>query len=76
LLLAFLVSTKLRAGGSRHAFGPRQLPSKPSRPLTLIIALRWEFDGDGQPTEGWVLDEGPRQAMGLALSNDWAHGYC
>jgi len=32
LLLAVLVSTKLRAGGSRHAFGPRQLPSKPCRP--------------------------------------------
>ena len=33
MLLAVLVSTKLRAGGSRHAFGPRQLPSKPCRPL-------------------------------------------
>src|SRR5690348_13903166 len=25
-------STRLRAGGARHAFGPRQLPSKPCRP--------------------------------------------
>ena len=35
--LAVLVSIQLRAGGPRHASGTRQLPSKPCRPLKLII---------------------------------------
>jgi len=42
LLLAVLVSTRLRAGGSRHAFGPRQLPSKPCRPLASILSRLYE----------------------------------
>src|SRR5258708_6257105 len=33
LLLAVLVSSRLRVVGPRHASGTRQLPSKPGRPL-------------------------------------------
>jgi len=45
--LAFLVSTKLRAGGSRHASEPRQLPSKPCRPhwhLYFSTLRKWAWD--------------------------------
>ncbi len=64
--------TRLRAGEARHAFEPRQLPSKPCRPrryLYFSTSGMRPAGGRGWPTEKATSQQKPRSKVPLLVRN-------